>query len=439
MIIQHTSLALACILSSFNAFASTPCNSTEIENITAAATSSNSEVHVYCNLTLDSQTTITKRLIFEGQASSGLNLNCNGAHLNGGDNSINHGKDMIEIRSLRNNLALSEIQDYPKYDGAYRWTPTSNININKCNITGSVRIWGMAKNGEGDDLKYSSQYSDHPQRAKNNAPYKISIKNTTISGTGRIPLYLSPGVNNVLVEHSNINGKTDSVALYLDAESSHNTFRNNSIQATTKKRELIAIDGSSNNKFQSNRFSSLNNGGIYFYRNCGEGGTVRHNTPTGNQIINNVFYYNKYQGYNPSIYLGSRNGNRGYCDDDAGYPFGSSENNRDFANNNVIAQNQIYKLSPNSMIDEGKSTDSPNFYFNNIKVSSEVKHPSGCYLSAGYPNKFILDSENFLQFTDINGVLLPFNPYTYLCNDGQLEPKISNQMVAILAAIITLI
>lgn len=439
MIIRHISLALVCITSTLNTFAGTKCTQSEIDNITEAATASNSEVYVNCSLTLDNQTTITKRLIFEGNASSRLDLNCNGAHLNGDKNSINSGKDMIEIRSRRTNLPLNEVPDYPQYDAAYQWTPATNINIHKCNIAGSVRVWGMAKNGEGDDLRYSSQFVGHTKRAKDNAPSEINISNTTIVATGRIPLYLSPGVNNVLVENSTVTGNTVSVALYLDAESSNNTFRNNTIQAVTDKRELIAIDGSSNNQFIGNRFSSLNNGGVYFYRNCGEGGTVRHSTPTGNQIINNVFYYNKYKGYKPSIYLGSRNGNRSYCDDDAGYPFGSSENNRDYANNNIIAQNQIYKLSPSKMIEEGKSTDSPNFYFSNIKVSSANNHKSGCYLSNGSPNQFILDSHEFSQFTDLNGNLLAFSPYTYICNDGQLEPNISDDMIAILSTIITLI
>ena len=32
-----------------------------------------------------------------------------------------------------------------------------NITINTCDITGSVRVWGMAKNGEGEDFNKSSR------------------------------------------------------------------------------------------------------------------------------------------------------------------------------------------------------------------------------------------------------------------------------------------
>ena len=99
---------------------------------------------------------------------------------------------------------------------------------------------------------------------------------------------------------------------------------------------MLAVDGSSYNLIINNWFSGLNNGGIYLYRNCGEGGTVRHATPSYNQIINNVFYYDEYIGFNPSVFIGSRNGNRSYCGDDGGYPFGSNSSDLDYARYNVV-------------------------------------------------------------------------------------------------------
>ena len=69
------------------------------------------------------------------------------------------------------------------------------------------------------------------------------------------------------------------------------------------------------------------------------------------EIINNIFYYNKYNGDNPSVYLGSRDRGGwfqdtfGFCEDDAGYPFGSSVSDKDYARYNVVMQNQIYKNS----------------------------------------------------------------------------------------------
>ena len=41
------------------------------------------------------------------------------------------------------------------------------------------------------------------------------------------------------------------------------------IDADTEKRELIAINGSAYNQIIDNRFSRLDKGRIYLYRNCG--------------------------------------------------------------------------------------------------------------------------------------------------------------------------
>ncbi len=74
----------------------------------------------------------------------------------------------------------------------------------------------------------------------------------------------------------------------------------------------MAVDGSSWNTINNNRFASLRNGGIYLYRNCGEKGTIRITPPEHNTITNNSFYYKKYTGHKPAIYLGSRDyGRRG--------------------------------------------------------------------------------------------------------------------------------
>jgi hypothetical protein len=162
----------------------------------------------------------------------------------------------------------------------------------------------------------------------------------------------------------------------------------------TSKREQIAVDGSAYNKIVANSFGTLSNGGIYLYRNCGERGVVRHQAPQYNQIINNIFYYNKYNGFNPAVWLGSRNTitdignflNINYCDDDNGYDFGSSKDNEDFARYNVIAENQIYKRSVSEMI---RQTYSPNYYYYNETVSSAIKHKSGCYFELNNEPHFI--------------------------------------------------
>lgn len=107
----------------------------------------------------------------------------------------------------------------------------------------------------------------------------------------------------------------------------------------------MAIDGSAHNTVRHNRFSALSHGGLFLYRNCGEGGTVRHQTPSHNTISDNTFY-RYYHGGLPAVWLGARNGNRNYCEADAGYPFGSSISNLDGAQHNRIATTVFINSAP---------------------------------------------------------------------------------------------
>jgi hypothetical protein len=134
---------------------------------------------------------------------------------------------------------------------------------------------------------------------------------------------------------SRIKGRTDSVALYLDAESGFNVIRNNTFDIIGANREIIAVDGSANNQLLTNTIKQAPSGGIYLYRNCGEGGTVRHQAPQNNLIAGNTI--NNTGGY--GIWLGSRNGGRLYCNEDKGFSFGSSIDDRDFADNNTVRDN----------------------------------------------------------------------------------------------------
>jgi hypothetical protein len=222
---------------------------------------------------------------------------------------------------------------------------------------------GMGRNGEAEAVKQSSRSLGHTERTQAAAPRNISFINDKFIGQGTIPLYLSPGVTQVTVDRSKITGVSKSVGIYFDAESANNQLLNSTIDTDTDKRELVAVDGSAHNLIQGNYFSSLSNGGIYLYRNCGEGGTVRHQAPQYNQIQNNTFYYDKYLGFNPAIWVGSRMGFRLYCSADKGYPFGSSANNSDMAQRNLIANNTILTRSVKDMIIMG---DEPNTVMGNI-------------------------------------------------------------------------
>lgn len=402
-------------------FVAKPTCSTEKSNeVRAPASDSALTVAIDCNLNLNSRDRVTKRLILEGASATGVTVNCNGATLDGGKGKPNfgdNGRDMVEVKSEKNGET---------------WKRPENITIKNCNIIGSVRVWGMGKNGEWEDVKESSRSRDHVQRARNNAPRNIVFDNVTITGVGRNPVYFAPGVTHSKLINSEIRGNSDKVAIYLDAESAYNTIKNNYIHVVTKSDKwgklpgvtdrgwpLIAIDGSTGNKIINNKFSSLNNGGIYLYRNCGEGGTIRHTTPSHNLIINNIFYYKKYTGGKPAVYLGSRDyGSKerrlGHCDKDDGRPFGSSASEKDYATHNVVMQNQFYRrrvyrgnrLVEASIYDyiktKNQRVNSPNYIDHNQIVSAETRRPAGCYVRNGYKN-LILHGRSIDVFNNSNG------------------------------------
>lgn len=399
------------------------------------------EISIDCHLTLDRNDVVTKRMIFE---TSGVTLECNGAKITGGDGTpgnlqnINYNRDMIEVRSPSRIIGRERVWERPR-----------RITIKGCDIIGSVRVWGMATNGEGtnplvDDginhLRNSARMEGHTERVRANAPTEIVFDNITVTGVGRNPVYFAPGVTFSKLINSEIKGKSDAVALYLDAESYANTIKNNKIHVTTKNyiferwdRPLIAIDGSSHNKIFNNWFSNLNHGGIYLYRNCGEGGVVRHATPSYNQIINNVFYYNEYDGSNPSVYLGSRDygwfeETFGHCEDDSvpntisEVPFGSGISSKDYATHNVVMQNQIFKRSVTDMIKtQNTDVNSPNYISHNRTVTEGTvirNGLAGCYVAAGYKD-FVSHGGLIDVYRGSNNVPV-CTDYQDICSDGDL-------------------
>ena len=323
------------------AHAAALCTTTQMAEILASATPAQRSVAVRCSPTLRSDDVVTKTLLIE---TGNITLDCKGATLDGGPGMINAGKDILEIRSVKTDKG---------------WRRPENVEVKNCNIVGSVRIHGMAVNGEGTLLRDSSRKAGHVERAQAAAPRRIMLRNLFITGTGRIPLYISPGVTEVTLRDSDMRGLSRSTAIYLDTESMNNVILSNRI-AVDARRELIAVDGSSHNLISDNDFYELANGGIFLYRNCGEGGTVRHTTPSHNGILDNRFHYLRTSADKPAIHVGSRDGNRLYCHLDDGYDFGSSKDDRDFARNNRIAGNQFIELLGGIPIRTGGAVDQPN-------------------------------------------------------------------------------
>ncbi len=221
-----------------------------------------------------------------------------------------------------------------------------NVTIKNCVIKGVVRVWGLGTNGQDGYQWHSSRdlaAPGHVQRVRDAAPTRITFENVTIESTGWILFYLGPGTTYVTLKNSELTGK-GALNVYFDAETAFNVVTGNHIHAKTN-REVFALDGSSHNEITDNRFSSLNNGGIYLYRNCGEGGAVRVSTPSHNRIANNHFYYNRYDGPNPAVWIGSRNTvtHDHYCGKDKGVDYGSGASDWDYAQCNQVRNNQIVK------------------------------------------------------------------------------------------------
>lgn len=245
------------------------------------------------------------------------------------------GDDCLLVKSIQN------------VDGT--WLTPQNIVIKNFKIKGSVRLIGLGVNGEAEKVKQSSYNKEHTEYCQKVAPKNITFDNVTIEANKRIPFYVAPGCTNITLHNSLLTGQSEATTVYLCCESANNKIVNNIFQTKTK-RETIAVDGSAHNLIQNNTFKYLERGGVYVYRNSGEGGTVRHQTPSHNKIINNTFKLNNSLWSKlkrvifPTVWLGSRSYFIQYFikfrNDDKGYPFGSSISNTDHASNNTVSGNK---------------------------------------------------------------------------------------------------
>ncbi|WP_454853573.1 right-handed parallel beta-helix repeat-containing protein [Rhizobium binxianense] len=288
-----------------------------------------------CDLSLEAGDTVRVPLALSGLAASGITLDCKGAALAGAA----AGMPALAIRSVRRD------------DGS--WDAPRDIAISNCVIRGALRIIGLGRNGEAEWVQRSSLQPGHTERAQAAAPSRIRLDRLRFIADGDIPLYLGPGTTKVELVNSRLEGRTNSVAVYLDAESAENEISGNDFSIVTKSREMIALDGSARNTITGNIFENPVNGGVFLYRNCGEGGTIRHQAPQGNVIAGNVFRYGASAAdAKPAVWLGSRQGGRSYCFVDAAHPFGSSLNPRDNAQFNTVTGNSLPGGNPSLILDD---------------------------------------------------------------------------------------
>lgn len=263
---------------------------------------------------------LDKPVLLVGQQASNINLNCQ-------------------------NFSVGNLQKYPSILIQTElkqklWSVPENIKIQNCHVRNGIRIHGAGRNGQAAQVKASSQQLGHTQRMQQRAPSHIVLDRIRFTAVEHNLLYLAPGVHHISLRNSQFSGETQALAIYMDAESANNIIENNQFKLKNRKRELIAIDGSAFNIIRNNNIDVYKNGAIFLYRNCGEGGTVRHQTPSYNQILRNQFHL-KNSSNKPVIWVGSRAGKKSYCGADRGFAFGSSINDQDLAQHNVINNNTL--------------------------------------------------------------------------------------------------
>lgn len=301
--------------------ASPACSPEQIADLTRI---SSTPYSLTCRVRLEQGQSIHRPLVLEGPQASGVVLDCNGTSIGQAAVSVSASAPTVMIRSKRS--------------ASGQWQAATDITLRNCHVFGAVRVWGMGADGSYDDLRLSSRQAGHTERLQAFAPRNIRLEQMRITAHGTIPLYAGPGVTQLVLQDSTLDGVTSATAIYLDAESANNTIRNNRILTRTG-REMIAIDGSARNTISGNRFDLHGQPGIYLYRNCGERGVIRHQPPSGNVIEANSFTGASW--LRPRLVVeNARNGRRSYCGDDAGYPFGSSLDDRDNGTGNIIRNNR---------------------------------------------------------------------------------------------------
>ena len=295
-----------------------PCTAQELRDLT---TPSDQPYRLRCRAQL-SGVDIRRRVLIEGAEASGASLDCGGGAVRAPGQAT---------------TSAPTVAVWSRRDGE-AWSRPVDVTVRNCTVVGNVRIWGMGAGGSMRDLLASSRTPDHTTAAQSAAPLGTILERVRFEGVGTIPLYVGPGVTQTVVARSRFSGRSVSTAVYLDAESAGTVIQDNDFTIRTG-REQIAVDGSGANRIIGNRFALGGRGGVFLYRNCGEDGVIRHQTPSYNQITDNVF--SGVGWLRPrTVVVGAREGNRSYCGDDAGYPFGSSADDGDGATGNRVERNR---------------------------------------------------------------------------------------------------
>lgn len=305
------------------------CTPEEVAALTTPSRAEAPPLSLTCFAALPPGSIIQRRLLFEGAEASGAGVDCNGG--------------AIGLEGAPSNTRTPTIAVWSRRSGE-GWSVPRDVRIVRCTVHGNLRVWGLGLN-DMDGLRASSRTPDHTARLQAAAPSGLNLRDVAFVATGSIPLYVGPGVTGLRMSGGGFRGRSVSTAVYLDAESANAIIEGADFDIATG-REQIAVDGSAGNRITGNRFQLGGRGGVFLYRNCGEDGVIRHQPPSANLITDNRFEGAAW--FRPrAVVVGSREGRRRYCDDDAGWPFGSSLDDRDHATGNQVRDNVVrYRWLP---------------------------------------------------------------------------------------------
>lgn len=249
---------------------------------------------------------VLRPLRIQGAGASGLRINCNGAKIERKPGSTTTA--MVVVQSTYD-LATVEGEMLKAYDNSrglpvapYGVSRPEDVEINGCRINGSVQIAGLGGPPAAISARSQSDTlnNQHSLRMRTMAPRRIRLSQLEIHADPSLGLgdlvYFHDGVSDSSLVDSKLTGEVRAVTLYLSPDGVNNTIQRNLFNVghtVDGKREIIAVDGSSNNIISGNALYNVEDGGIYLYRNCGESGSTRHQSPTGNQIFENDFFYRK--------------------------------------------------------------------------------------------------------------------------------------------------
>lgn len=294
----------------------------------ASASNGQSTFVITDSITLPKNSLVRGNLVFEGNAASGTTLDCNGSTIEATGKTFDE-RIAITVRSL-------QLPDKS-------WDAPHNVTIKNCIINGNIRLYGLNMNANGDAMRESSGHADHTAFAQQAAPREVSLLHVKITALNGVPVYIGPGVTKTTFADSEIDGSGSAVALYMDAESAGNVIRDNTFSYQSDKREALSIDGSAHNSIVGNIFNGMTRGGVFIYRNCGEGGVIRHLKPEYNTIERNTFVFagGDSKASKPAIWVGSRQGHQPFCFRDPARPVGSSLSPMDFAQHNTVRGNVL--------------------------------------------------------------------------------------------------